>query len=140
MDEIISSASLILTTITLLYTVWNPSIEKYINLNTDKLYKDVENDHKRLKAALYSQSLPLALFASITSIIYLPFVSNLFFNSLSIFYKCRLNNFITCKYDTITAVLIFIEICFIFLSYYLWSIYKKLNKKNIILNRKKANN
>ena len=137
MDEIISSASLILATIALLYTVWNPTIEKSININTDRLYKDAEKDHQKLKATLNYQSLPLALFSTIMAIIYFPLVSDLFIDSSSIFYRCKIKNLITCKYDTITAVLIFIEICFIFLSYYLWSIYNKINKKNKILDRKK---
>ena len=138
MSDIISSASLILTTITLLYTVWNPSIEKYINLKTDRLYKDLEIDHIKLKKVLNIQSLPLAVFSTMMSLIYLPVVSSNFFGSLQTIFNCYFKEKITCSYDTISAVLIFIEICFIFLTYYLWSIFKKLSTKNLILNHKKA--
>ena len=128
MEQLLTSASVILAAITFLFSAWSSQIEEMRDLSTDDHYANLRSEHQKLKKTLFSKAIPLSIVSSIMTLIFLPEVIDV----LKITYLTVINSSLwtSCKYyDANRAVLIFIEVSFIVISIYLWAIVRELLKK-----------
>jgi len=139
MDGIISSASLIFTSITLLFTVWQKSIQESIEISTELDYRDLANKHKELKITLFSKALPLTIFASLATVIYFPVAINIILEAYQTIFSCIISKEIECSYRVLKTVFILIELSLFSLSLNLWLILSKILRKNYYLNQNRSN-
>src|SRR3990170_3975895 len=107
MEDLVSSASLILAAITLLYTVWNPAIEAAAATDIDRPYRDLAADHRKLKAALQFRAAPLALAASTMAAIFLPVAASVVRTSIHNLAILPLPQTLR-YYDPISATILFV--------------------------------
>ena len=129
MDDVLSSASLILAVIAMLFTTWKDEIKDARDLSISPHYIDSKKDHEIVKEALWKRSFPLALSATIMILIFLPDVIRIIYHSIEILAEegiaKSLNN-----YDVKSATFIFVSILFIALAYYLWTLTIELFKRH----------
>ena len=127
--DILSSASLILAVIALLFTIWQPDIQKAKDFDDERHYPDIEKDHEKLKQVLWRQAIPLATGASLMAVIFLPEFINRIVTSFQIIVVMGLLNSLA-TYDVMLAAFLIVEIGFLFLMAHLWYLTSELIKKN----------
>jgi len=129
MNDVLSSASLILAVIALLFTTWKDEIQEARDLKIGLHYDDSEKNHKKVKEALWRRSFPLALSATIMILIFIPEIVRIITQSTGIInsesFVGSLNN-----YDAQLATFIFVFLLFIAFDYYLWSLTIELYKRH----------
>jgi hypothetical protein len=135
--DILSSASLILAVIALLYTIWQPDIQKAKEFDEESHYPDIKKNHEKLKQVLSRQAFPLATGASFMAVIFLPEFINRIVYSFQIIAAMGLLNSLS-TYDVILAAFLIVEISFLFLMVHLWVMASELIKKNRKCNLKKS--
>lgn len=134
--DILSSASLILAVIALLFTIWQPDIQKAKDFDEESHYPDIKKNHEKLKQVLWGQAIPLAVGASLMMIIFLPESVNLIISSINIIVAMGFVNSLS-TYNVILAAFLIVEIGFLFLMIHLWYMAYGLIKKNQKCNAKK---
>lgn len=135
--DVLSSASLLLAVVALLYTIWQPDIQKVKDFDDERHYPDIEKNHEKLKQVLLRQAIPLTTGASLMAIIFLPEFINLIISSFQIMIAVGLLNSLL-TYDVILAAFLIVEIGFLFLMAHLWYMTSELIKKNRRCNARKS--
>jgi hypothetical protein len=72
MGDLLSSASVLLTLVALLYSLWYPEIMQAINTDVPANKSDRKPDHQRVKAVYATKARPLAVAAVILTAVFAP--------------------------------------------------------------------
>jgi hypothetical protein len=72
MSDLLSAASLILAVVGVTYGVWYPEIKKVLEMEIPRHTEDRTRIYREVSACLFTRSLPLALMATLTTLIFLP--------------------------------------------------------------------
>lgn len=104
MNELISSASLLLALIGVIYGVWYKEISCAINVEVKKFVEDRDSEKSQVNEALFQRALPLSLASGCLSIIFLPTTINIIRESLSALYSAS-----DISYNPVKATFCFVE-------------------------------
>lgn len=72
MDHLMSSATLLLTVIGILFGVWYPEIAKLLEEEIPRFREDRQDIRRRVKLALNTKAYPLTISALLLALIFLP--------------------------------------------------------------------
>lgn len=125
MSDVLSSASLLLTFITLLYTIWYADIAKAKDIEFAPHLPDRYIDQKLLGDVINKKALPLTIGATILSLIYFP-ESLIIIRYSSFFIYCGLKNY---SYDVVSTSLVVVNITTMLFAYYMWMEVVSLSSK-----------
>jgi hypothetical protein len=134
--NLLTSSSLILAAIALIYTVWQPEIKQALELKVQLHYDESRKDHDFLKEKLWQRAVPLAMATSIVALLFLPDTLNLLLDTWVNISKNQLINILN-DYDANGATLIFVEAFYIALAIHFWSFTKKLYSRHLKFEEKR---
>jgi hypothetical protein len=72
MGDLLSSSSLILAIVGMLYSLWYPEIQKALSSKLSRYKEDRGEIYKEITNVIYGRAIPLATLAILTPVIFLP--------------------------------------------------------------------
>jgi hypothetical protein len=132
MDSLLSSASILMAAIALIYSFYQKEISDAKEYKAPAYFVDAEPKYKEIKSLTYAKLLPLIIFTGVTNIVYLPPV----ISSISETFLLWFNPALASKYSPNIAALIIIELFLIYLLVFFYSIFVELVEKLKIIKKK----
>lgn len=124
MSDLLSSASLLLTFIAILYGLWYPEIRR----DLDTLVPDQSLDRKiprqKVQATLYNRALPLAIATVALTLVFVPDTLRIILISISHTYHDGLRAIL--DYNAVSAALVLVTLSTALFAYHLVFLVSKL--------------
>ena len=135
-NEILSSISLLLATIALLYSSWQQDIRKARELKIPQHYIDGRVEHNFLKETLWKKAVPLCVATILITLTFLPEMVRVILLSLR---NISCNGIIKSMHDynAMETTLILVTVALFLFSSHLFSISSILYKKHLDFEKKK---
>jgi hypothetical protein len=134
MSDLLSSASLLLTMIALLYGMWYQEIVKAIETVVQAQPQDRVPDRKRVKSVFRTKALPLAVASAVLTVVFVPVTIKILVVSVN--HVCDHGWKAVRDYDAVATSLVLVTLGAGFFSWHLLSLAKKVREK---LNRLGSN-
>lgn len=134
MSDLLSSASVLLTMIALLYGMWYQEIVKAIETVVQARPQDRAPDRERVKSVFMTKALPLAVAAALLTVVFVPVTIKILVVSVN--HVCEHGWKAVRDYDAVSTSLVLVTLGTGFFSWHLLSLVKKVHKK---LNRLASN-
>jgi len=84
MDSFVDSAALILTSISLLYSVWSNLFDEVNNYKLDGHYPDLRKDHDRARNIYRSRAIPILTGSILSTVVFMPKVIKIVLTSVQL--------------------------------------------------------
>jgi hypothetical protein len=124
MSDLLGSASLLLTLIALLYSLWYPEIIQALNIKVKSHAADRVQDHQEVRSVYVSRAIPLFVAAVALTIVFSPDVARIIVKSLhNVFSRGWLS---AQDYDASSASLVLVTIAAALFSVHLFCLCAKL--------------
>jgi hypothetical protein len=132
MSDLLSSASLLLTLIALLYGMWYQEIVQATDIIVQDQPRDRVQDHKRAKGVYLTKAMPLAVAAVVLTLVFAPDSVRILFASANHARKCGWRAI--ADYDAVSTSLVLVTLGSGFFASHLLSSIRKLRRKVRALN------
>jgi hypothetical protein len=124
MGDLLSSASLLLTLIALLYSLWYPEINQALDVKVKSHAADRVKDHEQVRRVYLSKAIPLTVVAAALTIVFSPEFFKIVFQSfINLTQKRRLS---VLDYDASSASFLLVIFGSALFSVHLFSLCRKL--------------
>lgn len=136
MSEVLSSLSILLATIALLYSSWQADIRKARELKIPQHYIDGKKEHDFLKETLWKKTIPLCLATTLVTFAFLPETVRIIWSSVKIIIS---NGFLQSiqTYNAMPTALVIVNFALFLLSSHLLSMSLILYRKNSAFKQKR---
>ena len=125
MESILSSASILMASISLIYSFYQKEINEALEYEAPKYFADAEPKYNEIKILTYAKLLPLILLTSVIILVYLPPVVQVITQAFCIWSSPD----ITCEYAPNLASLVIVEGFLVYLLVIFVGILRRLVKK-----------
>lgn len=122
-SDLLSAAALLLTFVTILYSLWYPEITKVIDIKVQKEKVDNRANYKSAKTVLKSKAIPLAIASFSFGLILIPDAFKIIHLTYTLFWNGKWN------YSAINTSLVFLTFYANALSFYNIMLYREVRKK-----------
>jgi hypothetical protein len=124
MGDLLGSASLLLTLIALLYSLWYPEIIQALNIKVKNHAADRVQDHEHVRSVYVSRAIPLAVAAVALTVVFAPDVVRIIVTSvINVSRKGWLS---TLDYDASSTSLVLVTVGAALFSVHLFCLCRKL--------------
>jgi hypothetical protein len=134
MSDLLSSASLLLAIIGVLYGIWYADIVNATNIVVKEHYADRGSQRDQVTNVKRGKALPLAIIASLLTLTFLPDAIEITFESFSVLKMEKLEAYK--YYNAVKAAFCLVVALLIGLTSYAWVMVAKLNSKLRKINQK----
>ena len=132
MGDLLSSASVLLTLIALLYSLWYPEMVQAIDTVVPPDKRDREPDHKRVKGVYSTKARPLAVAALILTVVFAPDTVRILCASAKHASEGGLRSIL--DYNAVSSSLVLVTVGSGFFAWHLFSLASDLRDKVKALN------
>ena len=136
MADVLSSASLLLAALAMVYTAWQKQLDEALALVTDGEYADLRGRHKMLRSTLYWKSGVLVAASAIASLVHLPPAIGVICTTYE-YWMSGPSEKLLYRYDAVGASIVLVTVAFLGLTGLFVGIFTKLKTKKTALDVKK---
>jgi hypothetical protein len=130
MGDLLSAASLLLTVVAILYSVWAKAIDDARNMPVAAHAEDNRLAYETVTRIFRRQAVPLAVFAIVLSLVFLPVTVDVLRNSVRVFLTGKLS---AGQYDVVSMTLVLVNLSQAILAGHLLSLVISLRNHKIKL-------
>lgn len=114
MSELLAAASLLMTVIAILYSLWHNELISGLKINPGRP-ADNRPSERKIRGIILTKALPLAVMAWATALVFLPDVIRLSFSTIGDWLNSENNQY---RYNAVNTALCLVVIISLFLSGY----------------------
>jgi hypothetical protein len=132
MADILSSATLLLTLIGLIYSVWYPELMEVLEIKVPEYREDRKKPLRKVRSAFTTKALPLAIFSTLLTLAFTPIAISVVRISIRTFLEDPWSYM--SKYDPVSTVFFLVivgtaifAVHLIFVFVHLWILLRRLD-------------